>query len=97
MSIYGMYEEKDGPIYKVYNNVTPDLYTWKKYNHSLKLNEHNLLEMTIPLEDVTLQGTKNYVEQISEVVNRLQIRTEMSNIWTDSYLYCIQRNETCRD
>ena len=54
VAIYGMFEEKEGPIYKVYNNVTPDLYTWKKYNTSLKLNEHNLLEMTIPLDDVTL-------------------------------------------
>ena len=71
LAIYGMYEEKQGLEYKVYNNRTQDLYTWKKYNSSLRLNDHGLLEVQIPLEDVTLLGTKNFLYNITEVVNKI--------------------------
>ena len=49
-----MYEERQGPVYDVYSNITEDLYTWKEYSHSsVRLNQHHLLELNIPLSDVT--------------------------------------------
>ena len=49
LTFYGLYEERKGPIYKVYNNLTHDLYTWKQYSSNLKLNQHNLVEINVPI------------------------------------------------
>lgn len=66
-----MYEVRKGSRYEVYDNKTRNLYDWKEYNTSLRLNQHGLLEMVIDIQDVTLMGTKNYIDNIPEVFNRI--------------------------
>lgn len=62
----------------------------------MRLNPHKLLEIVIPLEDVTLLGTKNYIQNIQEVANRLQVRVDKTALNEDAYEYCMNRNASCR-
>ena len=55
-----MFELNSGSKYEVYDNKNVDQYTWKKYDNLIRLNKHNLIEIVIDLQDVTLMGTKNY-------------------------------------
>ena len=53
IGIFGMYEVRSGSKYEVYNNITENLYEWKEYNTSLRMNTHGLLEIALDLQDVT--------------------------------------------
>ena len=79
----------------MHKNLTPDLYTWKKYSSKLRLNEHHLIELNVPLHDVTLQGTKNYISNLNQISNRIQIRVDDKKMKRDSYQYCLDSNATC--
>ena len=83
-----MYELKNGSKFVVYDNKTEDLYNWKKYKNSIRINDHDLLEIVVDLQDVTFLGTKNFLEKIQEVSNRIQIRTNSEQIIKNAYDYC---------
>ena len=85
IDVFGMFENKNGPSYQVYNNITPDLYNWKRYNSSLRVNDHKMIELNIPLDDVTFLGTNNFIQNIDEVVNRFQVRINETTMPFDSY------------
>lgn len=95
ISIYGMFELNSGSKYEVFDNKNIDQYTWNKYNNSIRLNDHDLIEIVIDLKDVTLLGTKNYQKKIDEVSNRIQIRTNIDKVNYDSYKWCKYYNTTC--
>jgi hypothetical protein len=38
LSVYGMFEEKDKFKYSTYDDINPDLNTWKKYDTNLIKN-----------------------------------------------------------
>ena len=95
ISIWGMFEIRRGSKYEVYDNKTKNLYDWKKYNTSLRLNQHGLIEMLVDLQDVTLMGTKNFIDNIPEVLNRMQVRANTQNILFDAYKYCTEVDAAC--
>ena len=43
----------------------------------LKINNHNLLEITLNLSDVTLNGTRNFINDMDEVINKIQLRLDL--------------------
>ena len=90
-----MFEARNGSKFQVYNNITDNLFDWKQYNSTLRLNKHNLLEIVVDLQDVTFIGTKNYLEQIDEVVNRIQIRSNSQIIKKEAINYCLNTNTSC--
>lgn len=90
-----MYEVRNGSKFQVYNNITKNLFEWKQYNQTMRLNKHNLLEIAIDLQDVTFIGTKNFLEQIDEVVNRVQVRSNKEKFDHRSIEYCLDRNASC--
>ena len=64
MSSLGYIERADYAIYADLMSEKPTtedlikyLFDWKKYNQSLRLNRHDLLELKIDLQDVTFLGT----------------------------------------
>ena len=97
IAIYGMYEIKNGSKFVVYDNKNEDLYTWKKYENAVRLNDHDILEIVIDIEDVTFLGTKNFLDKIDEVSNRIQIRANNEKVNYDAYFYCVNQNATCGD
>lgn len=59
-----MFELKDGPVYKVHNKINKDTFTWKEYNQTLEINEHNFIQIKVPLHDVAFLGTSNYIKNL---------------------------------
>lgn len=47
--IFGMFEIINGSKYEVYDGKNVDSYTWKKYDNSIRLNDHDLIELVIDL------------------------------------------------
>ena len=89
MTLLGMYETKANGSYEVYNStVNPSLYDWKQYDANIQFNSHNLLELRFDLNDITLLGTEDSMESMTEVINRLQLRVNKDLILLDSYNDC---------
>jgi len=76
MNIMGMFEAKDNGTYQMYYNINKDEFTWKKYSHNIRKNNHENLEMVVDLTDVNLQGTKDAPYPMKEVINRFQVRID---------------------
>ena len=89
LTLYGMFEIKEGFQYNSYNNINENIYEWKIYNQSnLKLNEHGLLEMPFDLSDATLKGSGDHKEKMSEVISRYQIRVNNQKLKEDAFRNC---------
>ena len=65
-----MFEVRQNGSYKTYNGINKDEFSWKIYNKTLRLNDHDVIELVFDLSDVNLQGTENFVSQMMEVINR---------------------------
>jgi hypothetical protein len=92
LAIYGMFEIKNGSRFEVYDNKTVNLYDWKKYENAIRINNHDLLEIVVDIQDVTFLGTKNFLDKIQEISNRLQIRANGEKVKRDAYSYCLNQN-----
>ena len=98
-----MFESKNLYIYEPYNNINPTIYDWKTYNttgehadSTFRTNEHNLIEMKFNLTDVTLKGTENHINQMTEVINRLQVRLNKKQMEIDAFEHCMNKDASCR-
>ena len=79
--LVGTSATKANGTYEVYNStVNPSLYDWKKYDANIQFNSQNLLEKRFDLSDITLLGTEDSMESMTEVINRFQIRVNRSLI-----------------
>ena len=66
MEVGGMFLVEDDNKLGVYKNINDDIFTFKKYNLSDKVNvnSHGLIELSIDTSDVTLLGSANLPGQL---------------------------------
>lgn len=89
-----MFEVKQNNTYQTFNEINQDVYTWKVYNASnVTYNSHNLLEMTFDISDITLMGTEQFMEVLTEVINRFQLRFNHDSFEIDSFKSCQSRSD----
>lgn len=69
----GMYELRNGSTYSTIPSLNRDEKSWKPYPIEVKKNDHEMLELKIPLQDVNLKGQKNSFKMTTETINQLQI------------------------
>jgi hypothetical protein len=84
-----MFETKVDSQYETYNGINQNIYLWKKYNStSLRVNTHGLLELPFDLSDATLKGSSDYIEKMTEVISRYQVRLNFRTIQENAVTNC---------
>lgn len=68
--IEGMFQTKKGQTYDTYKDINKDPVTWKRYNSSLRYNQHQMQELVFSLDDAELMGSGESVILTTEVLNQ---------------------------
>ena len=77
-------------------NINKNKFTWKRYNTTTYVNDHNMLELKLNLTDVSLSGAQNAVEQMAVNLNRLHIKSNAKLISYDTFHNCY-RDDDCKE
>ena len=91
LKLYGMVEKKSSKddTYTVFNSdLNPNVYEWKEYDFTPKLNKNNLYQFDLSQKDVVLQGTSENDDANDEVISRFQLRVDTSVMLWDAFKVC---------
>lgn len=68
-----MIELKNGSTYSVYNDITPDSWTWNTLNSTTVKNNYGMQELRFQIDKSALKGADDSYSATLEILNKYRV------------------------
>ena len=83
ISVQGMFKKINRFSYSTFNDINPDLNTWKKYETKMVKNGQSMNEIQLDISDAVLNGTTESFDQMQTVIPEYQVKFDSKRFHRD--------------